>query len=117
MKINEVSSVPKEKEIIVREERRVADEETEERLRQTIHENARMREEIEELEAANRNLYRERRKSVIPTVFQVRSLRLSFSHTISLFTDWNTDRRRRPFYRNLFSCTTKRNYYSYSRRN
>ncbi|KAK6729010.1 hypothetical protein RB195_006206 [Necator americanus] len=48
---------------IVREEIRVVDEQTEERLRHALGD-----EEIEELEKANRALYRKRRKSVVPTV-------------------------------------------------
>ncbi|VDO67043.1 unnamed protein product [Haemonchus placei] len=56
-----------EKEII-REEVRVKDEETEERLRQSFGEVARLKEELEELERANRELYRKQRRSVITTL-------------------------------------------------
>ncbi|KAL6730595.1 hypothetical protein Aduo_001558 [Ancylostoma duodenale] len=51
---------------IVREEVRVVDEQTEERLRQALGDVARLKEEIEELEKANRALYRKRRRSVVP---------------------------------------------------
>ncbi|EYC19668.1 hypothetical protein Y032_0023g657 [Ancylostoma ceylanicum] len=53
---------------IVREEVRVVDEQTEERLRQALGDVARLKEEIEELEKANRALYRKRRRSMVPVV-------------------------------------------------
>ncbi|VDM74890.1 unnamed protein product [Strongylus vulgaris] len=63
-------SQPPEKEI-VREEVRVVDERTEERLRQALGDVARLKEEIEELEKANRALYRKRRRSIVPVVSTV----------------------------------------------
>ncbi|WKX90192.1 hypothetical protein Q1695_009213 [Nippostrongylus brasiliensis] len=56
---------------IVREEVQVKDEETEERLRQSFGEVARLKDELEELEKINRSLYRKRRRSVVPTVSSV----------------------------------------------
>uniref|UniRef100_A0A7I4XX52 Nucleoprotein TPR n=1 Tax=Haemonchus contortus TaxID=6289 RepID=A0A7I4XX52_HAECO len=62
------SSRPIVEKEIIREEVRVKDEETEERLRQSFGEVARLKEELEELERANRELYRKQRRSVITTL-------------------------------------------------
>ncbi|KAK6036917.1 hypothetical protein COOONC_25578 [Cooperia oncophora] len=58
------SSRPIVEKEIIREEVRVKDEETEERLKQSFGEVARLKEELEELEKANRALYRKQRQSV-----------------------------------------------------
>lgn len=60
------SSSPVVEKEIIREEIRVKDEETEERLKQSLGDVARLKEELEELEKANRALYRKRRQSVVP---------------------------------------------------
>ncbi|KJH53538.1 hypothetical protein DICVIV_00283 [Dictyocaulus viviparus] len=51
---------------IVREEICVADQQTLDELRQAIGEVARLKENVEELETANRELYRKRRRSITP---------------------------------------------------
>lgn len=70
-KIEQTSTGQKETKKVVREEKRVVDREMEERLRVAVLEVARLKEDVEDLEAANRELFRERRKSTIPLVEDV----------------------------------------------